>query len=169
MAENTYQIVDGQHRWEVAKEAGFEELPVIVREMTESEAKAQTIAMNKLRGEMEPADVAALVKDIMGDINLDELATFSGFQLEELEAYVSLADFDFSEYDETGEDDDEGPSEEAWVTMTFRVPSDVEPIIRSEIERVKAALRTEHDSVALEAICVNSANSPIEDFIGGEA
>src|SRR5690242_10288081 len=59
-----YEVVDGAHRFRAACDLGIEQVPVIVRDMSDAEAKAQTLAMNKLRGEMEPADVARLVREI---------------------------------------------------------------------------------------------------------
>ncbi len=167
LGNGEYEIVDGEHRYTVAKEAGLQEIPVIVRNLNDSEAKAQTVAMNKLRGEMEPADVAALVKDIMGDINLEQLAEFTGYEFPELEALVALADFDFEQFDDSG-DEDEVEDDDQWVTVSWRVPSDVEPIISSEVDRVKQLLNTDHDNIALEAIFVNSAatNRSAKDFTG---
>ncbi len=91
LTDGEFEIVDGEHRWQVANRAGLEEVPVIVRDLDDHEAKAQTLAMNKLRGEMEPADVARIFRELSEDgLPYEELATFTGYTLPEIENYDAL-------------------------------------------------------------------------------
>jgi ParB-like chromosome segregation protein Spo0J len=85
--DDLFEVVDGAHRYRAAKAVGLTEIPVIVREFTDAEAKAQTIAMNEIRGEMDAADVARLVREIdEGGIGRDDLVQFSGLTAESLDA-----------------------------------------------------------------------------------
>lgn len=75
-----YEVVDGAHRFRAAKQLGMKRVPVIVRPFSDAEAKTQTLAMNRLRGEMDPEAVAKLIRSIESDgIDLEELATHSGY------------------------------------------------------------------------------------------
>lgn len=80
-----YEVVDGAHRFRAAVELGIEKIPVVVRDFTDAEAKAQTIAMNKLRGEMDPEQMAQLVREIEAEgIEGIALTDFIGMSADEL-------------------------------------------------------------------------------------
>src|SRR5256885_1390659 len=49
-----YELVDGEHRWRAAKLAGHDEVWGTITPMSRDEARAQTLALNRLRGEMDP-------------------------------------------------------------------------------------------------------------------
>jgi ParB/RepB/Spo0J family partition protein len=161
--QGEYEIVDGEHRWTVLRDDGATEIDVIVRDMSEAEAKAQTVAMNKLRGEMDPADVARLVRDIEGEIDLSELAGFSGYSEVELQGLTTLLDFDWSKFGDADPANDPQDDDEKWATLSYRVPASVEAIVTSEIERLKGLLDTEHEHLALEAMAVSSAQTTPEE------
>lgn len=83
-----FEVVDGAHRFRAAVELGLKQIPVVLREFTDAEAKAQTIAMNKLRGEMDPAQMARLVREIdaEGIDGVESLTEFIGMTADELDA-----------------------------------------------------------------------------------
>lgn len=168
---NGYEIVDGEHRWRYAQETGRTEVPVVIRDFTDAEAKAQTIAMNKLRGEMDAADVARLVREIDEDgLNLAELSDFTGYTLDELEAGQRLLDFNWDDMGAApGDDGGAGvdPEDGEWIELKYRVPRTVAVLFDAEVERVKGLLGTEHDHLALEAMYANSVNTPESDYVGG--
>lgn len=94
-----YEIVDGEHRWRAATELSLKAIPCIVREFTTAEAKAQTLAMNEIRGTMDPEKVAQLVREIDEEgIGRDDFLAFSGFTADELDkldvAFAATADPD---------------------------------------------------------------------------
>lgn len=165
--EGEYEIVDGEHRWREHKERGLQ-VPVIVRPFSTAEAKLQTIAMNRLRGEMEPADVARLIREAEEDgIPVEEQVEFTGYTLEEATNLTKLLDFDWSQYGEAppGGDNDSAPKgEEEWVDLRFRVPESVAVLMRSELDRLKQIRETEHDHLALELMVVASAQTPMENL-----
>jgi hypothetical protein len=60
-----YEIIDGEHRWKVAKEMGLKEVPVVVIEgINEKEAKLMTLAANELKGKSEPTALLDIVLDL---------------------------------------------------------------------------------------------------------
>jgi hypothetical protein len=68
-------IIDGEHRWTVARELGFTHGPVVFLDgITEARAKALTIAMNNRRGEFDDALLAELVQSIQAEIDAANLA-----------------------------------------------------------------------------------------------
>lgn len=159
--EGEYEIVDGEHRWRTTPDDA--KVPVIVRDFTDGEAKAQTIAMNKLRGEMEPADVARLVREIESEgIDLSELAEFTGYTGDELEGLHKLADFDWDSFENTPAP----PADDEWVTLSYRVPADVGALFSAEVDRLKAIIETEHDHLAIEVMAVSSSQSSPAEMTG---
>lgn len=166
--DDGYEIVDGEHRWRAARARGDKTVPAIVRDFSVTEAKLQTIAMNKLRGEMEPADVARLIREAEEDgIPLAEQAEFTGYTGEELTGLTNLLEFDWSNFgknDGAGAGEAPQPGDEEWVDLRFRVPESVAVVVRSEIDRLKGIRETEHDHLALELMAVTSALTPPEGF-----
>lgn len=78
-------IIDGEHRWTVASELGFDKGPMVFLDgLTESQAKALTIKMNQKRGEFEEDGLAALIKSIHGDLLGENIALDLGIREEEL-------------------------------------------------------------------------------------
>lgn len=55
-----FVIVDGEHRWRVAKELGWKEILCEVREVTEDDAKAICYRRNRERGNIDPFKEARL-------------------------------------------------------------------------------------------------------------
>ena len=81
-----YQIVDGEHRWRIAKNIGLKSIPCIIAEMDEQEAKIKTIQLNRLRGEDEPELLAKLLEELSAEIDIEELSgrlPFDPFEIKE--------------------------------------------------------------------------------------
>ena len=59
------EIIDGEHRWRVARELGMEELPCwSVGKVSDLVAKELTLALREIHGEHDPARVQAILRDI---------------------------------------------------------------------------------------------------------
>ena len=56
--DNGYEIVDGEHRWLAAKEAGCKTIPVRIEALDSDSAKASNFSKNKLRGKIDPFALA---------------------------------------------------------------------------------------------------------------
>jgi hypothetical protein len=163
-----YEIVDGEHRFRAARAAGLEFVPCVIRDVDDAEAKAQTIALNQLRGEMDPAQLAAIVREI-DEAGID-LAEFSGFTADELGALDQLLEIDWRP---GGADPTDAPAgskttpqgdDERWVDLRVRVPYSVALLFRSELDRLKDVRDTSHDHLAIELMVMNSAHVPPEQM-----
>jgi len=88
--KSNFQIIDGEHRFKIAKELGFKSLPCIVVEMDEKEAKLKTIQLNRLRGEDEPELLARLLKELNLEMELKELSVLLPFNQVEIEQSLKL-------------------------------------------------------------------------------
>jgi ParB/RepB/Spo0J family partition protein len=87
-----YQIIDGEHRWLVAKELGMESVPAVVVELSESEARLKTIQLNRLKGEDEPELLARLLRELNLDLGLEEMLARLPFDRVELEQTMELVE-----------------------------------------------------------------------------
>jgi ParB family chromosome partitioning protein len=66
--------VYGEHRWRICKELGWTEIPCIVKDYDESEAKIKTVQLNYMRGSPVPVRLASLIHDLNKEIPLEDLA-----------------------------------------------------------------------------------------------
>lgn len=66
LEDDRYQIVDGEKRWKVAKELDFEEIPIEILDISEEEAKALSVTLNKNRGTLNYYLLSKLLNDDYG-------------------------------------------------------------------------------------------------------
>lgn len=96
-------IIDGEHRWKASKEAGLEEIPVIISESSDEEAKLKTIAFNKIRGEYDVDLFTELLEDLSEDLEYNEISNYTSIFVSDIKSLLG----DFEEqveninYDET--------------------------------------------------------------------
>lgn len=161
-----YEVVDGEHRLRAARAAGIEFVPCVVSMIDGVEAKAQTLAMNQLRGEMDASQVAAIIREIDGEgIDLEQLATFTGFSEAELRDLDRLLEIDWSTADTSGSREPRTTpqgDDERWVDLKVRVPYSIATMFRGELDRLKSVRGTDLDHLAVELLVVNSAQTPPE-------
>lgn len=85
---------DGHHRVRAAAEIGLASIPVVVGNMTQEEADALQIAMNRLRGELDLSATASILDSLRtagwGASDLGSL----GFSLEEVSDLLASLDSD---------------------------------------------------------------------------
>lgn len=78
-------IIDGEHRYTVAKELGFEKGPMVfLSGLREAQAKALTVKMNAKRGKMGEDKLGALLREIQHDLEVPDLALDIGIAPEEM-------------------------------------------------------------------------------------
>lgn len=78
------EIVDGEQRWTVAKELGYEYVPVEVEEMSDVEARRRTVILNKDRGKLDFYPLGKIFSELNdGEMTQKEIGEkFGGFSPE---------------------------------------------------------------------------------------
>lgn len=94
-----YEIVDGEQRWDVAKELGFEEIPIEVEELDDLEAKRRTVILNKDRGNIDYFPLGRIFYELNENgMTQKEIGERFGYPHEEVsrivKVYERLAGFD---------------------------------------------------------------------------
>jgi ParB-like chromosome segregation protein Spo0J len=96
--EGDFQIIDGEHRWALAKDAGHATVPVVeVLELDDTAARKLTIIFNETRGE--PNDV--LLGTLLAEIKAEEgdgLGNALPYDQSHMEHLLSLAEADWPDY-----------------------------------------------------------------------
>jgi hypothetical protein len=99
LPKDRYEIIDGEHRWRLLKEAGVSLVPIRnLGKMSVKEAKQLTIVLNETRGQSDFIKLADLFGSIT-DYPVEEMAEVLPYSAEELTSMVEAADYDWSEYD----------------------------------------------------------------------
>lgn len=90
-----YQILDGEHRWKVAKELGYTKIQVeTMGEIDDKLAQTLTILINNLRGKDDIFKRAAILKELeAGQLSLLPMTD------EEIEHEKRFVEFDFGQYE----------------------------------------------------------------------
>jgi len=88
--ENFFQIIDGEHRWQAAKQMELKIVPCIVVEMDEAEARLKNLQLNRLRGEDEPELLARLLRELNIEMGIEQLAGRLPFDRIEIEQSLEL-------------------------------------------------------------------------------
>lgn len=84
--EGFYRIIGGYHRWEVAKQLGYTEVPCTIitdPEFSEDEEKFQIVRHNIIGGKMDVAKFTKLVESLSGKYSNEVAAELFGFTSEE--------------------------------------------------------------------------------------
>jgi len=95
-----YIIIDGEHRWKIAKSLGYTKMPIIVLERKLSDAMISTINFNKLKGEFDTLRLAAVIHELNKTYSMKELGDRLGYTLDELNGLEKLSKIDFDNIDE---------------------------------------------------------------------
>ena len=129
-----YQILDGHHRVEVLRDLGRTQARCDVWDVDDREAKLLLATLNRLEGQDVPIRRAQLIHELLGELNMGDLAGLlpeTDKQLEELEALLQFP------ADEIAALLDEQVDEEEKVlprVMTFVVTPEQEQLVERAIE-----------------------------------
>ena len=108
----TYQIIDGEHRWKALNEIierGLEgkwnlpeltkakEIPAIVLEVSDAQAKKLTIIMNETRGQADLSALGLLLAEIAPDLG-DALGIGLPYSEPQMAELMAIADFNWDDY-----------------------------------------------------------------------
>ena len=137
--DGIYEIVDGEHRWRAAKEAGQKELPCVVLPATEAQAKMDCITMNQLRGDLVPVRLALVIADLAKTHPVEELERQLGFEEHELTDQLELLKLPDG-IGRTIELQAEMEEREALRVLTFVVHQPQAEVIEKVIKRIEEQL-----------------------------
>jgi hypothetical protein len=88
--EDHFEIVDGEHRFKIARSLKIEKIPCFVAELADTEAKIKTLQLNGLRGENEPEKLARLIQDLNLEYVLEDLEQVLPLDCHDLQASLDL-------------------------------------------------------------------------------
>lgn len=133
--QGKWLIIDGQHRWEVVKELGYETVPCVVDDADIDEARMRLLTLNQLRGQFDPAALRDVLADLASEMSEDELRERLALDEESYEAILSM---------EVPADDEEAAERlsEALSQMNeefkWSMPLDDAALVEEAIERLVA-------------------------------
>ena len=151
-----FQIIDGEHRFRALSQIGSEgqdgagnvprlvqdkNIPAIVLDVPDAQAKRLTVILNETRGRADMALLGTLLSDLQADLG-DDLITGLPYSPAHLEELINIGDFDWSSL-EVNPDFDEDDLEQADPAM-FKLAA----VMDAEGETLwKAALKARKDSL----------------------
>lgn len=152
---NGYEIVDGFHRWLICRNLGFKEIPCIIQDFSENEAKIKTLQLNYMRGQAVPIKLASLIHDLSKEIKLEDLAKrlpYEEVQLKDNLELLKLPD-DFGKTLELKAQEEAGelPSVISFVVYKHQL-SVIEEAIKTALETLPKETKNLR-AKALENIC----------------
>jgi hypothetical protein len=90
-----WEIVDGEHRWNVGGELGMAEIPFVnLGDISDAQAKQITVKANALKGEFDSVKLAEMIHDLSKDIGIAELQEALPYTPERLQSMIDLLSFD---------------------------------------------------------------------------
>ena len=70
MPDGSYQLVAGERRWRAARRAGLSEVPVVIREMSDSEMMELALIENLQREDLNPIEEAEGLQQLIHTLSL---------------------------------------------------------------------------------------------------
>lgn len=157
-----WQIIDGEHRFLVAKDLGMDEYPAYsTGEIDDTRAMKLTITLNELKGQYDPrlmSDVLDTLLKAEDPLTLSKSLPFTDVALQGM---VGLSDLDLTADLRAAVDKGEALKEERakWVERVFRLTTDANAVIQQALDKAKAG-EPMNDAQALELVCA--------DFLAGK-
>lgn len=87
LVDESFEIIDGEHRARAAAEAGLKAVSAVVVTSTRADSIRRTLSMNRLRGRAVDDIVTLLLREL--DMTAPELADCTGFTQTEIEMLLS--------------------------------------------------------------------------------
>lgn len=157
------QIIGGKHRWDAAKTLvgkmpELAELPVIVRALTDVQAKKLSLIDNELHGQADPLELSELLRDLRAETGADELLRSLPYTEDILSGFLGLGDLELHDPAAqptppalTPSGAEEGA---AWVERTYRMPADIAVVVDDAIRKARGEFPGQEvrDFQALEVI-----------------
>ena len=130
-----YQVLDGHHRIDVLRELGHVDARCDVWEVTDREAKLLLATLNRLEGQDVPIRRAQLLHELLGEMNLSDLAGLLPETDKQIEELHALLEFPAEEIAEQLEAEAEEAEKILPRVMSFIVTPEQEKIIELAVEQ----------------------------------
>jgi ParB-like chromosome segregation protein Spo0J len=130
-----YQIIDGEHRWEVGVELGIEDFPCTLVDVDRDTAMMLTPILNELHGQPDSQKLGALLKDLQerhSDTTLRELMPFSRQRFDELVGQISV---DWGALEQKRRD--AADVEDRWVERVYRMPATAAEVVDQAVTKAR--------------------------------
>lgn len=88
--DGKYEIVMGERRYRACKLAGLEEIPVVIREMSDEDAAADALLENFQREDLNPIDRAMAIKELLNFMSWEQCAKTLGASESTLRRHMEL-------------------------------------------------------------------------------
>ena len=72
MPDGSYQLVAGERRWRAARMAGLSQVPVVIKELSDSETMALALIENLQREDLNAIEEAMGYRDLMENFGLTQ-------------------------------------------------------------------------------------------------
>ncbi len=169
--KDKYEVVNGNHRLDVFIELKAKKVMCCnVGKITPKQAYRVALETNETKFDSDDVKMANLVKEILTEVEIDDLSTTMPWKAEELENMKKLSNFDWSQYDKDGEKKEKGT--DPFTKLVFDLPEPVAMQLAEQIDRFKKALHPEQEVLAtvsyvqpIEAICQHLAQIPDKELI----
>src|SRR6266702_8923117 len=129
-----YQVLDGHHRVAVLRDLGHTEARCDVWQVDDREAKLLLATLNRLQGQDLPIRRAELLHELLGEMNLDDLAGLLPETDKQLEELHSLLQFPAEEIAALLEEQAEEAEKVLPRVMSFVVTPEQEQLIEQAVE-----------------------------------
>lgn len=134
--DDRYRMVDGEHRYLIVQEEGFESIPAVIIGGDEDEGHIRMLTTNRLRGQLVPIKVAFMLADLAMRIPEGELRRRLGMDEAEYEDTLRLTSFTDDVSDRI-RSDVQREAKEAPRSMTFVVNDRDAKVIGRCVERAR--------------------------------
>lgn len=93
-------IIDGEHRWKAGNELGFVKGPMVFLDgITKAKAMELTIKLDNNRGDFEAKGLAAVLRELVPTLHVEDPAALLGFNQAELNKMLALPPIDLDGVD----------------------------------------------------------------------
>lgn len=88
--EGTYQMIDGEHRYLILREAGVKTIPAVIDDTTEDEGRMRLLTLNGLRGSPDPVRQAKVLAYLIEQLGEPEMRRRLGMEEDDMAAVLAL-------------------------------------------------------------------------------
>jgi hypothetical protein len=154
LADGSFEILDGEHRWRAAQIVGMKMIPVWnLGNVPDPVAKQLTIVLNETRGRSDNEKLSALLTDLLTSESRTELMENLPFDAERFRALTG-SDFDWQELESQTETENHDPG--GWVERIYRMPIDAAKVLDEALAKIKSGEQQEmSDAQALEMLAAD--------------